>query len=186
MKNDALLQKIKEKAGAEVLGSAEFRGDLTVTLSPGALFDTVRFLRDDPELSFDYLVDLVSIDALRLGRPHRFEAVYLFKSLRHGHRVQVKCCLPGEAPALPTLSGLFAVANWLEREAWDMMGIQFTGHPNLKRILNHASFEGHPLRKDYPIRQRQALAVNDNLLDEMAKRLAEKGVAMPPVPEACR
>ena len=78
-------------------------------------------------------------------------------------------------PEIPTISHLYANANWLEREAFDQIGIRFEGHPNLKRILNHHEFVGHPLRKDYPITRRQVLSANESLMDEMTVRLKEKG-----------
>ena len=82
---------------------------------------------------------------------------------------------PEEEPSLPTISHLYGNANWLEREAFDQMGIRFTHHPNLKRILNHHEFVGHPLRKDYPITRRQWLSANESLMDEMETRLKAKG-----------
>ena len=91
------------------------------------------------------------------GRGDRFEVVYHFYSLPKNHRLRVKVPLPEVAPSVPSLADLWASANWYEREVWDMYGIQFEGHPNLKRILMYEGFEGHPLRKDYPVNRRQPL-----------------------------
>jgi NADH:ubiquinone oxidoreductase subunit C len=87
----------------------------------------------------------------------------------------LKVLLDAEDPALNSLCSLYGNANFLEREVYDQFGVRFIGHPNLKRLLNHQEFVGHPLRKDYPIQQRQWLSANANLMDEMDKRLEEKG-----------
>jgi len=101
------------------------------------------------------LVDLTVVDLY--PQTPRFEVVYHFLSLTLQHRLRIKVRIPEEEPHIPTLTSLWPGANWLEREAWDMFGIIFQGHPNLQRILMYAEFEGHPLRKDYPYRKRQPL-----------------------------
>ena len=88
---------------------------------------------------------------------YRFEVVYHLYSSQHNHRLRLKVPLRAADPSVDSLTGLWAAANWFEREVWDLFGITFTGHPNLKRILLYASFEGHPLRKDYPVNKRQPL-----------------------------
>jgi len=172
-----LLEKITAKFSKAVKGSADRFGQLEIQIEAQAIVEVIRFLRDDSKLAFNMLIDLVSIDysAYPNWTGNRFGAVYLLKSLTLGHRAQLKVTVPEESPEIPTISGLYANANWLEREAFDQIGIRFMGHPNLKRILNHHEFVGHPLRKDYPITRRQALSVNDSLMDEMTVRLKEKG-----------
>ena len=91
------------------------------------------------------------------GDGYRFEVVYHFYSVPKNHRVRLKVPVPEAAPSVPSVTGLWSSANWYEREAWDMFGIRFDGHPNLKRILMYTGFEGHPLRKDYPVNKRQPL-----------------------------
>lgn len=171
-----LLTALQAAFPAAIVGHRDFRDDLTIMVHPGRIADIIRFLRDEPELSFSMLTDIAGIDAIGLGRPDRFEVVYLLKSLKYGHRLQVSCALPGEQPSLPSIAGLYGIADWLEREVWDQFGIVFNGHPNLKRLLNHKDFQGHPLRKDYPIDRRQELASNDDLLEEMKNKLAAMGL----------
>ena len=172
-----MVEKIKQKHPSAVLGSGERFRALEVQADPAQVADVAKTLRDDPELQFNLLVDIVSIDysAFPGWKGPRFGLSYLFKSLALGHRMQLKALVPEEDPAVATLSRLYANADRLEREAFDQMGIRFTGHPNLKRILNHHEFVGHPLRKDYPITRRQWLSATESLMDEMEARLKEKG-----------
>ena len=172
-----MLEKLKQKHPKAVLDSAERFGALEIQADRNAIADVVKALRDDTELNFNMLIDLVSIDysAYPGWTGERFGLAYLFKSLALGHRVQLKVAVPEDEPVVPTISSLYANANWLEREAYDQMGIRFSHHPNLKRILNHHEFVGHPLRKDYPITKRQWLSANESLMDEMGVRLKEKG-----------
>ncbi|MDD5675906.1 MAG: NADH-quinone oxidoreductase subunit C, partial [Chitinivibrionales bacterium] len=148
---------------------------LFATINPPTLQTALQILRDDEQLQFDMLVDIVGVDTLNLQLPERFQTIYVLKSVAKGLRLCVRCCLPGEHPVVPSVSGLFAVADWLEREVYDQFGIHFTGHPNLKRLLNSPSFVGHPLRKDYPVASRQAIPESDTLLDEMKVKLEKSG-----------
>jgi NADH-quinone oxidoreductase subunit C/D len=151
---------------------------LSATVSPQSIVTFLTRLRDDAALCFDMLVDVVGVDALTLvpALPDRFQVVYVLASTVKGHRLCVKAHLPAaEGPVLPTVSGLYAVADWLEREVYDQYGIVFQGHPNLKRLLNFKGFVGHPLRKDFPIDGRQAIPESEDLLDEMRVKLSRKG-----------
>ena len=114
-----------------------------------------RLLRDDAALEFEMLTDLTAVDYL--GEELRFEVVYHFYSVARNHRVRVKARVPEEVPELPSLVDLYASANWMEREVFDMYGIRFSGHPRLERILLYDGFEGFPLRKDFPKEKRQPL-----------------------------
>ena len=177
MEADRLLEKLKEKFPQAIQGSTDRCGQLEIQLEAAAIVEVVQFLRDDSKLAFNMLIDMVGLDysAFPNWTGNRFGVVYLLKSLTRGHRAQLKVTVPEEKPEIRTISALYANANWLEREAFDQIGIRFAGHPNLKRILNHHEFVGHPLRKDYPITRRQSLSVNDSLMDEMTVRLKEKG-----------
>ena len=177
MDGQTLLEKISAKFPGTVKGSVDRFGQLEIQLEAKAIPDVIQFLRDDAEYAFNMLIDIVSIDysAFPNWTGDRFGAVYLLKSLTLGHRAQLKVAVSESNPEIPTISSLYANANWLEREAFDQIGIRFEGHPNLKRILNHHEFVGHPLRKDYPITRRQALSTNESLMDEMTVRLKEKG-----------
>ena len=151
------LDKIKEKFGAAVLDTHSFRGDDTALISRDKIVEAAKFLKEDPELDFNVLIDLTAVDCLNLDRPHRFEVVYHFYSIAKKHRARLKVPLTEEDPSVDTLTGLWPGANWFEREVWDMFGVKFNGHPNLQRILMYDEFQGHALRKDYPVRKRQPL-----------------------------
>ena len=170
-----LKQEIEQALGPQLIEIRENGGQLCAVVDARSLITVISRLRDDSRLNFDMLVDIVGIDALHLGRPYRFEVVYLLKSILHGHRLRLCCRLPAENPVCLSVSSLYSIADWLEREVWDQYGIVFEGHPNLKRLLNHKDFVGHPLRKDYPIDQRQPLSESDDLLDEMKRKLSRKG-----------
>jgi NADH-quinone oxidoreductase subunit C len=131
------------------------RGDDTAVVPAERIVEVSRFLRDDPQLDYSMLVDLTAVDYL--PRIPRFEVVYHYLSLAKLHRVRVKVLVDEKAAIVPSLTGLWGCADWLEREVWDMFGIRFEGHPNLRRILMYEEFQGHPLRKDYPLRKRQPL-----------------------------
>ena len=115
----------------------------------------MRFLRDTSGLEFDMLSDLTCVDYL--GETPRFEMVYHLYSVARNHRVRVKSRLPEADPRIDSCIPVWAGANWLEREVWDLYGIRFNGHPDLRRLLLYEEFEGHPLRKDYPKEKRQPL-----------------------------
>ncbi len=119
----------------------------TWTVRREILADLARELSADPETGFDLLLDLCGVDYP--DREERFEAVYHLKSLRGGNRLRLKVPVPEDDPVLPSLIGVWKAADWFEREAYDMFGLRFEGHPNLRRILTHEAFQGHPLRKDY-------------------------------------
>ena len=151
------LRKLKERFGNSILESHSYLGDDTVLIHPEALMPIVTFLKQDPDLEYNFLMDLTAVDYLKMKKKPRFEVVYHFFSLSKKQRLRVK--VPAEAadPEVDSLVSLWPGANWFEREVWDMFGIKFRGHPNLKRILMYEQFEGHPLRKDYPISKRQPL-----------------------------
>ncbi len=177
METATMLEKIKAKYPQAIPGSADRFGAMEIQVQRGAIADVVKTLRDDPEFDFNMLIDLISIDYSNYPgwTGERFGIVYLLKSVNLGHRLQLKVMAPEEEAVVPTISALYGNADWLEREAYDQMGIRFAHHPNLKRILNHHEFVGHPLRKDYPITRRQWLSANESLMDEMEVRLKEKG-----------
>ncbi|HEX3132603.1 MAG TPA: NADH-quinone oxidoreductase subunit C, partial [Planctomycetota bacterium] len=105
----------------------------------------------------------------------RYAVLYPMKSLIFRHRVTIKVTVDEDACVVPSIHELFKSANWAEREAWDQYGIVFAGHPNLKRLLNHHEFAGHPLRKDYPCQKRQKLSTNDPMIDQLEARLRAQG-----------
>jgi NADH-quinone oxidoreductase subunit C len=114
----------------------------------------MTFLKNDPELSFDYLTDVTGVDYLKQERDPRFDLVYHLYSFKNNQRLRVKLGVPDEDLDVPTMSELWKAALWLEREAFEMFGFNFAGHPDLRRLLLPDVFDGFPLRKDYPLRGR--------------------------------
>jgi len=127
-------------------------------------------------LDYDVLIDIVGVDYLGMEnhKGKRFAVIYCLKSTKNMARVRIKVAVE-ENEKIPTLSKIYPIADWQEREVWDQFGIVFDEHPNLKRILNHIDFEGHPLRKDYPAKKRQWLSENDQMQDQLEKRLETLG-----------
>ncbi len=130
-------------------------GDATACVDAGRVVDVLGFLRDQPGLEFEMLSDVTAVDYL--GEQPRFEVVYHLYSVARNHRVRIKARVSEDAPEIDSAVSLYASANWMEREVWDLYGIRFRGHPDLRRILLYDEFEGHPLRKDYPKERRQPL-----------------------------
>lgn len=153
------LQRAKELLGGAVLSTHAYRGDDTLVVDAARVGDVMRTLRDDPELAMNFLVDLTAVDYF--GREPRFEVVYHLRSFKTGARLRIKAPLgepeDGSYPVIESVVPLWASANWYEREVWDLYGIKFRGHPDLRRILLYEEFVGHPLRKDYPKEKRQPL-----------------------------
>ncbi len=134
--------------GDAVAGWQVAHGELTVTVAANEIVPFVRFLRDDPRLAFINLTDVCGVDWPQ--REKRFDVVYHFLSPRQNQRIRVKIATD-EATPVPSITSIFPGADWFEREAYDFYGILFTGHPDLRRILTDYGFEGHPLRKDFPL-----------------------------------
>jgi NADH-quinone oxidoreductase subunit C len=155
-----ILQRLRDRFGAAVVDTHEFRGDTTAVVERAAVADVLRFCRDEPALTFDMLTDLTAADYLKFpGREDgpRFEVVYQLYSLPYNHRLRLKVRVDEEDAVVPTAVPLWPIANWLEREVWDMFGVRFAGHPDPRRLLMYEEFVGHALRKDYPINRRQPL-----------------------------
>jgi len=150
------IDRINSKYEGVVLDSHDFRGDQTITVQKNTLIDLFKFLRDDPDLDFKFLMDLTAVDYLN-RKENRFEVVYHFYSLKHNDRLRVKVPVSEDDCTIDSVSSLWKTANWYEREVWDLYGIKFNGHPDMRRILLYEEFKGHPLRKDYPINKRQPL-----------------------------
>ncbi len=134
-------------AGA-VLGIEVAYGELMVIAEAAAVPKLLTFLRDDQNCQFKQLVDVTAVDYPE--REARFTVVYNLLSLRHNQRVRIKTAVAEGVP-MASVTGVFNSANWFEREVWDMFGVAFSGHPDLRRILTDYGFEGHPLRKDFPL-----------------------------------
>jgi NADH-quinone oxidoreductase subunit C len=131
-----------------VLGTEVGYGELMVTTAARALVKLLTFLRDDQNCQFKQLMDVTAVD--RPDREARFEIVYNLLSLKHNQRVRVKLAADASTP-VPSVTAVFSSANWFEREVWDLFGVFFSDHPDLRRIMTDYGFEGHPLRKDFPL-----------------------------------
>jgi NADH-quinone oxidoreductase subunit C len=160
MDGQAMLARLSERLGAGVLETHAHHGDHTAVVTREAIVDALTYCRDDAALRFDVLMDLTAVDYLKFpGREDgpRFDVVYHLYSIPHNHRLRLRVPVEQDDPVVPTATPLWPIANWLEREVWDMFGIRFAGHPDLRRLLMYEEFVGHPLRKDYPVDRRQPL-----------------------------
>jgi len=188
MNASSLVGSVRDHFPEAVMSSHIYRGDPTVVLRRKFLIDVAQFLKEDPALRMNYLIDVTAVDYSTFGkRPapaffassgvtaspspeipdedpwpgppgqSRFAVVYHFYSMTLKHRLRLVVPVEEDVAELDSLTSLWPGANWLEREVWDMFGITFRGHPDLKRILMYEEFEGHPLRKDYPVNKRQPL-----------------------------
>jgi len=146
------LQELADQLAAglpgDVIRSELVRGELILWAQRPAIARVLTYLRDDPRLLFKVLVDLCGVD--HPDRPERFEIVYNLLSLKHNRRVRVKVTTD-EIEPVPSVTGVYSAANWYEREAWDLFGVYFADHPDLRRLLTDYGFDGHPLRKDFPL-----------------------------------
>lgn len=147
--NERILEKLSSLGSGVVKSSQEFRGECAVTLATDALVKACTLLRDDPELAFDMLIDLTAVD--RFSAEKRFEVVYHLYSLKHRRYLVLKIQAGEDHPEVPSVTGIWASANWHERETFDMFGIKFAGHPDMRRLYMPEEFEFHPLRKDFPL-----------------------------------
>jgi NADH-quinone oxidoreductase subunit C len=146
----ALKAKFGEPAdGAALEAVVEFRGETTVVVARSALLDALKFLKETPELGFTFLAYLSAWDDW--PQEPRFNVIYQLREMTRPSTLRVKVLVPGDDPVLPTVTPLYLNAGWHERELWDMFGLKITGHPDLRRILMPADWEGHPLRRDYPL-----------------------------------
>lgn len=143
--------KVKEKFPEDVRGIKEFRGQVSAVVNCSGILGIAAFLKNDPSLSMDLLRDLCGVD-YKGKKPLRFEVVYQFYSLKHRHFFRIRAEVPEEDPSIDSIQPLYLGADWHERECFDLFGISFRGHPDLRRILMPEDWEGHPLRKDYPIK----------------------------------
>ncbi|MEJ2182293.1 MAG: NADH-quinone oxidoreductase subunit C [Nitrospirota bacterium] len=144
-----LADKLRAQFPEDVLEVTEFRGQASVILKKDRIVEVCRWLRDEPELSLDHLRDITAVDWLGRKLP-RFEVVYHLYSLKHRHMIRLKAQVSEEDCSIDTVTPLWSGAGWHERECYDLFGVVFTGHGDLRRILLPEDWEGHPLRKDYP------------------------------------
>jgi NADH-quinone oxidoreductase subunit C len=150
-----LAERIRERYGDRISDAMVSNGELTVTIDKGCVQSIGESLRDDAEFAFAQLIDLCGVDYSDYGNGAwegpRFAVVYHLLSITNNHRLRLKIFVDGEPPIVDSVTNLWASANWFEREAFDLFGILFDGHPDLRRILTDYGFIGHPFRKDFPL-----------------------------------
>jgi len=141
-------QQVAQAFSADVSGFGVALGELRVDAQAGAIVRLLTYLRDEPSCLFQQLIDVTAVDWPE--RPQRFDVVYNLLSLKHNQRIRIVVQADAET-VMPSVAGVYSTANWFEREVWDMYGILFADHPDLRRILTDYGFQGHPLRKDFPL-----------------------------------
>lgn len=145
----SLLPALEDNLPGAVTEELTICGELYLRLEPASLPNVCRFLKESPRLRFDFLAAVSGVDWL--GRHPRFEVVYHLRSLSNNFQIGLKVAVPDDTLTVPSVTGVWRSADWLEREVFDLYGIMFAGHPNLKRIMMPDDWEGHPYRKDYPL-----------------------------------
>jgi NADH-quinone oxidoreductase subunit C len=168
---EKLAEHIHAKVGDKVLEQAVQFRELTLVCSLTHILDVLKFLRDDSKCQFRILLDVCGVDWPE--KEPRFEVVYHLLSVKHNQRVAIKVPV-SEGDSVPSATGLFSSANWYERETYDMFGISFENHPDLRRILTDYDFDGFPLRKDFPVEGKVEI-----YYDEKEERVAYKPVDLP-------
>ena len=157
---DPIVARVREALGEAVSRDEEINGQLVLHVEPSRIVEVCTLLRDDPALRFDHLADVTAVDWLEYnpeggppgqGRTPRFDVVYHLFSISLNHRVRLRAPVDEDDPTLPSVTSVWPSANWAERETFDLYGIKFAGHPDLTRILTPDDWQGHPLRKDYPL-----------------------------------
>ena len=145
---ETLVAHIQTSQGAKIISSQLTGGELVIGVKPEDISSVLTFLRDDGKCGFTQLMDICGVDYPE--RAARFEVVYNLLSLKQNLRIRVKICTD-EGTSVPSVVDVFSAAGWFEREVWDMYGVMFAGNPDLRRILTDYGFDGHPLRKDFPL-----------------------------------
>jgi NADH/F420H2 dehydrogenase subunit C len=165
-RHDALVSDIRNRFGERLLDVDRSYGDCALLVDRAVVHDVLAFLRN--ERRFNLLMDIAGVDCMNLPDPReRYELVYNLYSIPDDLRVRVAIAVPELDMDVPTATDLWKSANWAEREAFEMFGFNFVGHPCLKRLLTHHEFKGHPLRKDYPIMGGQWCTTTSDLMDEL-------------------
>jgi len=150
-----LATRLQERFSTQITATNVELSELTVELPHEQLLSVCQALRDEGEFAFEQLIDLCGVDYLDYGNGvwsgPRYAVVYHLLSVKNNHRVRLRCFIDGEVPMLPSVIDIWNSANWFEREAFDLYGIVFEGHPDLRRILTDYGFIGYPFRKDFPL-----------------------------------
>jgi len=172
-----ILERLKAQFGARILATSSFRGDDSAVVAPKDWKEVSSFLKADAETALDHFIDLTAVDyPERTPELPRFDVVVMLRSMPKGHRFTLKTRV-ADGEELDSLYSVWRGANWTEREVFDMFGIVFRGHPDLRRILMYPEFTGHPLRKDYPIERVQPLVKyrDEDNIEKLAPFGADEG-----------
>lgn len=151
MTSEEIIERVKTVQGEDVLSAEVNLGDAVIFVTPTALHKVAGYLKTDLDLNFDYLSHITGADYLNEDREPRFEVVYEFHSIDKNHSIRIRVGLEEDDPTIPTVSDLWKGALYPERELFDMFGFKVLGHPDLSRLIMPEEWEGHPLRKDYPL-----------------------------------
>ena len=162
---------LAQQLGVDRIETCHAKGETSVTVYSGSIVRVLIILRDHPDLLFKQLMDICGVDYPE--RPQRFEVVYHLLSLEHNQRIRIKLSTE-ENTAVPSVTGVYKSANWYEREIWDLYGIPFSQHPDLRRILTDYNFDGHPMRKDFPLS-----GSTEVRYDKTLKRVAYEPLKLP-------
>ncbi len=169
MESMAIAERLRAEFPDEIISSYSNQGQVAVILRAGRIVDILRWLRDTDDLQMNHLRSLCGVDNVRRKDPglSRFEVVYNLYSIPHRHEIRLRVELGDKDPAIDSVVGLWVGADWLERETFDLMGIRFNGHPDLRRVLLPEDWKGHPLRKDYPLKGKEEWAGLTELLEKV-------------------
>jgi NADH-quinone oxidoreductase subunit C len=174
-----LAARVRERFGDRISDCHVFLNELTVTIDKDCVLPVCEALRDDDDFSFGECIDLCGVDYLEYGNGDwegpRFAVVYHLLSVEKNHRLRLKVFLDGEPPIIDSVTGIWASTNWFERECFDLFGIVFDGHPDLRRILTDYGFVGHPFRKDFPL-----IGQVEMRYDEKQQRVVYQPVSIEP------
>lgn len=147
--NELIVEKLKSLGEDTVVETSDFRGDFSVTVKSDKVLDVAKLLKEDEELKFELCEDVTAVDWAK--RKDRFTVVYHVLSLKNNFRIRIKANLEGSSTEIESVASVWKSANWYERETWDMYGIKFKNHPDLRRMYMPEEFEYHPLRKEFPV-----------------------------------
>jgi NADH-quinone oxidoreductase subunit C len=174
MTSEEIIEKVKASQGEDILEAAVTLGDAVIHVAPDSLPKVAKFLKEDADLDFDYLSHITGVDYLDQDKDPRFEAVYELHSMDQNHTIRIRVGLPEEEPSVPTVCDIWKGAMYPEQELFDMFGFNVTGHPKLERLIMPEDWEGHPLRKDYPLMTEEvAFSFNEDFKSELVKSKPE-------------
>lgn len=176
MTPEEIITRLNERFPEHGLECRVDKGHAVVDISLDRMSELLKALKDEADFGFNMLMDVTAVDWLE--RDMRFDIVYHLYSVEHNHRLRIKVMV-ADGQSVPSSVKLWTIADWMEREIWDMYGIRFDGHPNLKRLLLYEEFKGHPLRKDYPYDKRQPLIPDTWPVRDEQQKMDDLGIHRP-------